>query len=107
MGRHDAKGLQRITGSRLAGSKRGLPNGPDRPGSSTSAVADLQLLLHNRRLLALCAATVVGAFGVYVLLLVVFGKMDDWALFIFAPMITAGVLVGALLDLAYAKAHQD
>ena len=29
--------------------------------------------------------------------------MSDWALFIGAPMVLAGVLVGALLDRAYAR----
>jgi hypothetical protein len=91
MGRHVAKGSARSgeTGS-----------------GSTSTVADLQLLLRNRRLLMLCGAVVLVSFGVYFVLILALRKFDDWALFVFAPMVLSGVLVGALLDRAYA-AHVD
>jgi hypothetical protein len=91
MGRHDAKGLQRFTGSR--------------PGGSTSAVADLQLMLHNRGLMLACASAIVVPFVVYFAVIMIAGKMGDWALFLFAPMVTVGVAVGALLDRAYAHGH--
>jgi hypothetical protein len=82
-------------------------SGQSRIGGSTSAVADLQLILHNRRLLVSCALTAVLPFAVYFAVIIALGKSGDWALFIFAPMIFAGVVVGALLDRAYDRAMAE
>lgn len=69
----------------------------------TSAVADLQFLLHNPRLLAACSLAVLLPFACYFAVIVSLKKMGDWALFIGAPMVLAGVLIGALLDRAYSN----
>jgi hypothetical protein len=69
----------------------------------TSAVADLQLVLHNPRLLIACALAVVVPLIGYFVTMTVLDKMHDWPLFVGVPLVLAGVLVGALLDHAYAQ----
>jgi hypothetical protein len=71
--------------------------------SRTTAVADLQLMLRNPRLLAACIAAALVPFAVYFIVIVTSHKMHLWALFLGAPLILAGVLVGAVLDRAYSR----
>jgi hypothetical protein len=71
--------------------------------SRTTAVADLQLVLRNPRLSAACAAAALVPFAVYFIVIVMSHKMHLWALFLGAPLILAGVLVGAVLDRAYGR----
>jgi hypothetical protein len=71
--------------------------------SRTTAVADLQLVLRNPRLSAACAAAALVPFAVYFIVIVTSHKMHLWALFLGAPLILAGVLVGAVLDRAYGR----
>jgi hypothetical protein len=97
MGRHAAAPAQRVAG---------VKNGSKRV-HATSAVADLQLVLHSRRLLIACVLAVVVPFGIYFGIIVGVGKLVDWALFLFAPMIVAGVTVGAVLDRAYARSSRE
>ncbi len=89
MGRHSAKGLKRFAG-------------PARAGAS-STVADIQLVLHDRVLLLRCCAALALPFAVFFAIIVALGKVHDWALLIFAPMVLAGVLLGWQLDRAYAS----
>jgi hypothetical protein len=89
MGRHAAKGLRRLSGSGR--------------GSSSSAVADLQMLIHNRRLLLLSIGAAILPFVVFFLVLIIVSKVHQWALFVAAPLILAAVLVGAIVDHAYAR----
>ena len=69
--------------------------------SSSSAVTDLRLLLHTRRLLLICTAVVVVIFAVYSGALVGVGRQRDWLLFLFVPLGLSGMCVGALLDRAH------
>jgi hypothetical protein len=85
MGRH-ASGERR---SRLAAA-------PD--GEASGARADLQILLHTRRLQWLSALAIAVVFAVYFLVLVVVGHEDDWLLLLIIPAGLSGVIVGALLD---------
>jgi hypothetical protein len=71
--------------------------------AKTSAVADLQLVLHNPQLLLRALIAAALPFGCYFAVMVGLQKMSDWALFIGAPMVLSGVLVGALLDNAYSR----
>jgi hypothetical protein len=71
--------------------------------SRTTAVADLQLVLRNRRLLAACVAAAFVPFAVYFIVIVTSHEMHLWALFLGAPLVLAGVLVGAVLDRAYGR----
>jgi hypothetical protein len=77
------------------------------PVHKTSAVADLHLIMRNPRLLGVCAIVVVLPFICYFVVMISVHKMDDWALFIGAPMVLAGVLVGAVLDRAYSRLERD
>jgi len=77
------------------------PNEPDALPSSSSAVADLRLLLHTRRLLLICTVVVVVIFAGYSGALIGMGRQRDWLLFLFIPLGLSGVCVGALLDRAY------
>ncbi len=72
--------------------------------TKTSPVADLQFVLHNPRLLAACAGAAVAPFICYFAIMIGQHRMAHWALFVGAPLVLAGVLVGALLDRAYARA---
>jgi hypothetical protein len=72
--------------------------------TKTSAVADLQLVLHNPRLLATCVAAAIAPFVCYFAVILGAHATSDWAIFLGAPLVAAGVLVGAALDRAYAPA---
>ena len=79
-----------------------LAAGPESAsGPKTSAVADLQLALHNPRLLVTCLAVVIAPFACYFAVIAGLGKLQIWAIFIGAPLVLAGILVGAVLDRAY------
>jgi hypothetical protein len=69
----------------------------------SSAVADLQLVLHNPRLLAACLAAALMPFLCYFVVIVGLGDLHEWAVFLGVPLIAAGVLVGAVLDRAYER----
>jgi hypothetical protein len=97
MGRHAAGPTPRVIGVKSAAKRV----------HATSAVADLQLVLHSRQLLIACVLAVVVPFGIYFGVMVGAGKLVDWALFLFAPMIVAGVAVGAVLDRAYARSARE
>jgi hypothetical protein len=97
MGRHAAAPTRRVVGVK----------GDSKAEHGTSAVADLQLVLHSRRLLIACVLALVVPFGIYFGVIVGVGKLVDWALFLFAPMIVAGVAVGAVLDRAYARTSRE
>lgn len=75
------------------------PPAPTR--NKTSAVADLHVIMRSPRLSAACVAAVVLPFLCYFAIIVGLHKTGDWALFIGAPMVLSGVLIGALLDRAY------
>jgi hypothetical protein len=69
----------------------------------SSAVADLQLILHNPRLLAACLAAALMPFVCYFIVIAGLGDLHEWAVFLGVPLILAGVLVGAILDRAYER----
>jgi hypothetical protein len=74
---------------------------PARP--HTTPVADLQFLLRRPRLLVASVFAALAPFGVYFTVMIGLHKMYDWALFLGAPLVLGGVLLGALLDRAYAR----
>ena len=78
---------------------------PANTGSTnkTSPVADLQLVLHDRSLLRLCLVAALAPFVVYFAVVIGLHEMHWWAIFLGAPLVLAGVLVGAVLDRAYAQ----
>jgi hypothetical protein len=54
-------------------------------------------------LLARCLAAVVLPFVLYTLVLLVTGKLSGYLVWIWIPAIPAGVLLGALLDMAHRR----
>lgn len=65
--------------------------------------ADLQLLRQSPSLRARCTAAVVVPFALYVVVLVVTGRLGSFALWVWIPTVAAGVLFGIFLDLAHRK----
>jgi hypothetical protein len=51
-------------------------------------------------------AAVVVPFALYVVVMVVIGRGDRFVLFLWAPILVAGVLVGAVLDLGHRDARR-
>lgn len=66
--------------------------------------ADLRLLREQTALRARCAAAIVVPFVIYALVLVVIGRTGVFLLWIWIPMVTAGVLFGGFLDAAHRRA---
>ncbi len=76
---------------------------PRRERTGTAA-ADFALVRSNRALRARCAAAALAPFVVYVVVLLIVGAQPrTYLLFIFIPLITAGLAVGALLDAAHRR----
>jgi hypothetical protein len=104
MGRHsvDEDAAEDLAAREIASTGPTAPTALTAPVlAKTSAVADLQLVLHNTNLLRACLAAAVVPFVIYVVVLVVLGRTGSWALFLGAPMVLAGIGIGALLDRAY------
>jgi hypothetical protein len=74
--------------------------------SKTSPVADLQLVMHDRRLRRVCLVAAVAPFLAYFVVIIAVQQMHVWAIFIGAPLVLAGILIGAVLDRAYAQRGQ-
>jgi cytochrome c oxidase subunit IV len=71
---------------------------------ATSAVADLHVMLHNRRLLGLSILTALLTGCGYAIVLMALGRLHDWLLFVVFPAIVVGCTVGAMLDGVYKRA---
>lgn len=85
------------------GSAPGPVATPRRERTGTAA-ADFALVRSNRALRARCAAAALAPFVVYVVVLLIVGAQTrTYLLFIFIPLITAGLAVGALLDAAHRR----
>jgi predicted lysophospholipase L1 biosynthesis ABC-type transport system permease subunit len=82
-----------------------LAHPPAHP-SKTSPVADLQLVMHDRRLRRVCLIAAVAPFLAYFVVIIALHEMHVWAIFIGAPLVLAGILIGAVLDRAYAQRGQ-
>jgi hypothetical protein len=115
MGRHshpddfESPELDPIEAARTAAAiRKSAQPPPATAGSSakTSPVADLQLVLHDRRLLRLCLVAAIAPFVVYFAVVIGLHQMHVWAIFLGAPLVLAGILIGAVLDRAYAQRAQ-
>ena len=74
------------------------PAGKVRSGTA----ADLELLRRDRALRARAAAAAVVPLFAYVIVMLVIGRFDAFLIWIWIPVVAAGVLVGAFLDRAHA-----
>jgi hypothetical protein len=85
----------------------------ERPASKRGAgghstAADLALLRSQPQLRLRCIAAALVPFVVYVAVLLVVGAQPrSYLLFVFIPLISAGLLVGALLDSAHRRRERE
>jgi hypothetical protein len=77
---------------------------PEPPARRSGTRADLRLLREQTPLRARCAAAIVVPFVIYALALMIIGRTDVFLLWIWIPMVTAGVLFGGFLDAAHRRA---
>jgi hypothetical protein len=86
------------------------PGSPETPAAAPrrprGTAADLRLLRSSSAVRARAIAAVVVPFVLYVLVMVVIGRGDRFVLFLWAPILVAGVLVGAVLDLGHRDARR-
>jgi hypothetical protein len=66
--------------------------------------ADLEMLRDNPALRARCLAAAVVPFVLYTVILIVVGHAGVFVLWVWVPIVTAGILVGAMLDLGHRDA---
>ncbi len=77
------------------------------PGGHSTA-ADLALLRAQPQLRLRCAAAALVPFVLYAAVLLVVGAQPrSYLLFVFIPLISAGLLVGALLDSAHRRRERE
>lgn len=79
------------------------PAAPPAPRPRTGTGADLELLRSDRTLRARAAAAAVVPLFVYVIVMVVIRRFDAFLIWVWVPVVLAGVLVGAMLDRAHAR----
>lgn len=65
--------------------------------------ADVRLLRERADVRNRCVAAVLVPFVVYTVVLLLLGTLDAYLIWIFAPTILAGLLVGAILDHAHKR----
>jgi hypothetical protein len=70
-------------------------------GSETKA--DLRLLRNDGAVRAQAVGAVIVSFLLYTLTMLVIGRTDVYALWIWVPIVASGVLVGLVLDLAHRR----
>lgn len=68
--------------------------------------ADLQMLRDNPALRARCIAAAVVPFILYTVVLVVIGRADIYLVWVWIPIVVAGILVGTMLDLGHRSARR-
>lgn len=78
-----------------------------KPRIETGTHGDLKLLRENPALRARCAAAVLVPFLLYTAVVAVLGRADFYLVWVWIPTVTAGVSVGAFLDVAHRRARRD
>ena len=108
----DVADAVRPAGSRPLPGPRGRHSHPDdddddpadvAPKRERATAADLRLLRTDAALRSRVVAAIVVPFVVYVLVLLAIGRMDAFAVWVWVPLITAGIGAGLLLDAAHSK----
>ncbi|MDP9093805.1 MAG: hypothetical protein M3N95_12950 [Actinomycetota bacterium] len=89
MGRHSAPDGEEVSAEPL----------PARTESATQT--DLRMLRENPAVRARCIAAAVVPFLLYSVVLIVLGRAGDFLLWVWIPIVAAGILVGAMLDLGH------
>jgi hypothetical protein len=81
--------------------------GPVPAGKASGTRADFALLRAERALRVRACVAVLAPFAVYVLVLAVLGRLDVLVLWVWIPVIVAGVAFGAVLDAGYRKSARS
>ena len=76
-----------------------------RPGDGGTR-GDLEMLRRDPAVRARCIAAAVAPFALYTVMLIVLGQADLFLLWVWIPIVVAGILVGAFLDLGYRSARR-
>lgn len=74
--------------------------------SESGTHADLQMLREDSALRARCIASAVVPFILYTVVLVVIGRADLYLVWVWIPIVAAGILVGMILDLGHRSAKR-
>lgn len=74
---------------------------------SRSTVADLELLRAHSDVRARVIAAVVAPFVIYTLAMYLGSALDLYFIWVWLPLVTAGVLAGSILDAAHRKRARD
>ena len=72
-----------------------------------STAADLELLRAHSDLRARVIAAIVAPFVIYTLAMYLGGALDVYFIWVWLPLVTAGVLAGSILDAAHRKRGKD
>lgn len=77
---------------------------PKQPrGGESNTQADLRLLRESTAVRAQVLAAVIASFVLYTVVMLVIGKTSSYVLWIWIPIVVAGVGVGAVLDAAHRR----
>lgn len=80
------------------------PEATDPPQQRERATqADLRLLREHPALRARCVAAALAPFVIYTVVLFALARVHIYVLWLWAPIIAAGILVGAVLDAAHKR----
>jgi hypothetical protein len=71
------------------------------------ASADLALLREHSDVRARCIAAVVVPFVLYSVVLYLIGAMNVYLIWVWIPLVTAGVLAGAILDVEHKRRSNE
>ena len=82
---------------------RSVPAAPAAVRKEGTTAADIRLLRTDAALRSRVIAAVVVPFVLYVLVLLAIGRMDAFAVWVWVPLVTAGIGGGLLLDKAHAQ----
>lgn len=109
MGRHSAPDDDEDYGgdSLVAAPTAPIPDpAPTTPDPESATSADLRLIRENRSVRAQCVAAVVIPFALYTVLMVTIGRADVFLLWVWIPIVLAGVVAGTVLDRAHRAARR-
>jgi hypothetical protein len=76
-------------------------------GGPQATSADLSLLREHSDVRARCIAAVIVPFVLYTVVMYLIGSARDYLIWVWIPLVTAGVLAGSFLDAAHRRHPRD
>ncbi|MDT4916453.1 MAG: hypothetical protein QOH89_1153, partial [Pseudonocardiales bacterium] len=83
------------------------PAAPRVGKGNQSTAADLELLRQHSDVRARVLAAVLAPFVVYTLVMFLFDALDVYFIWVWLPLVSAGVLAGSILDAAHRRRGRD